>query len=272
MDDRLESMYRRFTWRILSNYVSPWEFEQLREQITDYEQWCGAWCRQAEGHIRRGDEALAAGRRLTAGDAYVRAGLSYHWASFMFCHDQDQFRAALAAMAGAWEKAAPHLDPPMEILSVPYRDMTLNGYLRIPPGLARPPLVLLLPGADSTKEELYHLGDHIVARGLACAAECGGTAPAGHRGGRRGARQVPGHRAHRHHSVTETIELTQQAEAAGADFAVVINPLLSGCGRRRALRLACLPLPPCEHRHLAVRHPVRRPEPLAAPHRQAGRH
>jgi alpha-beta hydrolase superfamily lysophospholipase len=30
--------------------------------------------------------------------------------------------------------------------------------------------VLLLPGADSTKEELYHLGDHVVARGLACAA------------------------------------------------------------------------------------------------------
>src|SRR5215469_18519304 len=28
----------------------------------------------------------------------------------------------------------------------------------------------------------------------------------------------------RHHSVTETIELTPQAEAAGADFAVVINP------------------------------------------------
>src|ERR1035438_1585100 len=75
MDDRLESMYRRFTWRILSNYVSPWEFEQLREQITDYEQWCGAWCRQAEGHVQRGDEALAAGRRLTAGDAYLRAGL-----------------------------------------------------------------------------------------------------------------------------------------------------------------------------------------------------
>ena len=58
MDDRLESMYRRFTWRILSNYVSPWEFEQLREQITDYEQWCGAWCLQAEGHVKRGDEAL----------------------------------------------------------------------------------------------------------------------------------------------------------------------------------------------------------------------
>ncbi len=170
MDDRLESMYRRFTWRILSNYVSPWEFEQLRGQITDYEQWCGAWCRQAERHIERGDEALAAGHRLTAGDAYLRAGLFYHWASFMFTHDQEQYRAALAAMGRAWQKAAPHLDPPMEILAVPFENMTLHGYLRIPSGAVRPPVALLLPGADSTKEELYHLGDYIVARGLAFAA------------------------------------------------------------------------------------------------------
>jgi 2,6-dihydroxypseudooxynicotine hydrolase len=170
MDDRLESMYRRFTWRILSNYVSPWEFEQLREEITGYGQWCGAWCRQAEGHIERGDQALAAGRRLAAGDAYLRAGLFYHWASFMFSHDQDQFRAALVAMGGAWEKAAPLLNPPMQILTVPFEHMTLNGYVRIPAGAAWPPVVLLLPGADSTKEELYNLGEHIVARGLAVAA------------------------------------------------------------------------------------------------------
>src|SRR5215470_6385579 len=36
MDERLVSMYRRFTWRILSNYVTPWEFEQLKAEITDY--------------------------------------------------------------------------------------------------------------------------------------------------------------------------------------------------------------------------------------------
>ncbi|HLI40927.1 MAG TPA: alpha/beta hydrolase [Streptosporangiaceae bacterium] len=170
MDDRLESMYRRFTWRILSNYVSPWEFEQLREQVTEYEQWCAAWCRQAERHVERGDEALAAGRRRTAGDAYLRAGLFYHWASFMFTHDQEQYRAALTAMGRAWQQAAPLLDPPMELLAVPFENMTLSGYLRVPAGASRPPLALLLPGADSTKEELYNLGDHIVARGVAFAA------------------------------------------------------------------------------------------------------
>jgi hypothetical protein len=51
MDDRLESMYRRFTWRILSNYVTPWEFNQLQESVSDYEDWCATWCSYARGHL-----------------------------------------------------------------------------------------------------------------------------------------------------------------------------------------------------------------------------
>jgi alpha-beta hydrolase superfamily lysophospholipase len=170
VDGRLESMYRRFTWRILSNYVTPWEFEQLKAQITDYEQWCGAWSAHAAAHVARGDEALAAGHAVTAGDAYLRGALAYHWASFVFTHDQAQFRAAQEAMAAAWAKAAPLLSPPMEIVTVPFGDLILPGYLRRPAGAARPPVVLLLPGADSGKEELFNLADHIVARGLAVAA------------------------------------------------------------------------------------------------------
>jgi dienelactone hydrolase len=163
-------MYRRFTWRILSNYVTPWEFEQLKSQITEYGQWCETWSRHAAGHVARGDEALAAGRRLTAGDAYLRGALAYHWASFLFSHDQAQFRAALAALAAAWAKAAPLVVPPMELLEVPFEGLALPGYLRLPERPRPAPLVLLVPGADSAKEELYHLGDHILARGLAVAA------------------------------------------------------------------------------------------------------
>src|SRR5690348_18419877 len=147
MDERLVSMYRRFTWRILSNYVTPWEFEQLKAEITDYEQWCAAWSQHAARHVERGEAAVAAGRRLTAGDAYLRGALAYHWASFVFTHDQAQFRAALQAMAAAWAKAAPLLSPPMELLTVPFAGLTLPGYLRLPAGVRRPPVVVLLPGA-----------------------------------------------------------------------------------------------------------------------------
>ena len=88
----------------------------------------------------------------------------------MFTHDQAQFRAALEAMAAAWAKAAPLLSPPMEVLTVPFSGLSLPGYLRLPAGARRPPVVVLLPGADSAKEELFNLADHMVARGLAAAA------------------------------------------------------------------------------------------------------
>jgi dienelactone hydrolase len=170
VDVRLETMYDRFTWRILSNYVTPWEFEQLKKSINDYGQWCRAWSAHARDHLAHGDEALAAGRTLTAGDAYIRAALAYHWASFLFSHDRAQFRAALEGMAEAWAKAAPLVSPPMELLTVPFEGLTLNGYLRVPAGAGRAPAVLLLPGGDSTKEELYNLAEHVLARGLAVAA------------------------------------------------------------------------------------------------------
>lgn len=169
-DTRLESMYRRFSWRIMSNSVSPWEFEKLKEEITDYEQWCSKWSERAAEHVARGDEAAAAGRKISAGEAYIRAGLFYHWASFMFTHDQKQFRGALAGMNAAWAKAAPFLSPKMEILSVDFDGATLDGYIQLPPGVPNPPLVLLLPGADSTKEELFDLAQHILRRGMAIAA------------------------------------------------------------------------------------------------------
>src|SRR5262249_1051465 len=117
-----------------------------------------------------GDEALAGGRRLTAGDAYLRGALAYHWASFVFTHHQAQFRGALEAIAATWAKAAPLVSPPMELLRVPFEDLVMPGDLRGPAGARHPGVVLLLPGADSAKEELYNLADHIVARDLAVAA------------------------------------------------------------------------------------------------------
>lgn len=172
MDDRLESMYRRFTWRILSNYVTPFEFDRQQQTIEDYEQWCDSWLTLAAEHGRRGDEASAAGRRVTAGGEYVRAGLCCHWASFMFCHDQDAYRVALAQMDDYWRKAAPLVDPPMDLVDVPFEGVALHGYVRVPArgDGPRPPLAVLLPGADSTKEELYNLGEHLLDRGVAIAA------------------------------------------------------------------------------------------------------
>ena len=43
----------------------------------------------------------------------------------------------------------------------------MTGTLRLPEGASRPPLVLLIPGLDSTKEEFFHWENVFLQRGLA---------------------------------------------------------------------------------------------------------
>ncbi len=159
-------MYRLFRWRIAS-HVPYWDFEQIRGEVRTWDDWLPTWRRWAERHVALGDEALARGRRLTAGEAYIRAGLFYHWGTFVAVEDEDAFRSALEAAEQAWAKAAPLVDPPFEVVGVPFEGTSLPGYLRKPRNVERPPLVVLVPGADSTKEELYDQAAHLVRRGLA---------------------------------------------------------------------------------------------------------
>jgi 2,6-dihydroxypseudooxynicotine hydrolase len=152
---------------MLSQYVSPWEFEALKKKVQVWDQWCEEWCKAARKHAGIAEKAAAEGNRVTAGSAYVRAALYYHWATFLFVHDQKQWRAGMEAMDACWKKAAPLVDPPMELFEIPFAGTFLPGYLRKPAGVRNPPLVILVPGGDSTKEELYDFGDHMLKRGIA---------------------------------------------------------------------------------------------------------
>jgi dienelactone hydrolase len=166
-DRNTEVALERFTSRMLSQYVSPWEFEQLKKRIQSWDSWCEEWSKAARKHADIADRALAEGHRLTAGTAYIRAALYYQWATFLFVHDQGQWLTGKQAQDACFRKAAPLVDPPMELMDVPFEGITLPGYLRRPAGVAKPPLVILVPGGDSTKEELYDFGEHMVRRGLA---------------------------------------------------------------------------------------------------------
>src|ERR1700709_2017105 len=72
-DKNVESMLERFTWRMLANHVSPWELEQLKQRIERWDDWCAEFSKLAHEHVRAADDAAAAGRKLSAGNAYVRA-------------------------------------------------------------------------------------------------------------------------------------------------------------------------------------------------------
>ncbi len=54
---------------------------------------------------------------------------------------------------------------------MPYAGSTLAAYLRVPPAPTQlPPVVIMIPGLDSVKEELQATAEYLLSRGLAVIA------------------------------------------------------------------------------------------------------
>lgn len=131
----------------------------------DWGNWCRAWSAAGAEHMDMGRAALAAGRQVTAGEAFTRAALLYHFAQFMFFDDPDQKAAATAQKLRAYQMAAQLLQPPAQPVEIPFEGAALKAYLRQPTGGMRG-LVILIPGSDSTKEEFPGFEAHFLRRGL----------------------------------------------------------------------------------------------------------
>jgi dipeptidyl aminopeptidase/acylaminoacyl peptidase len=69
-----------------------------------------------------------------------------------------------------YRRAAPLLTPPALRVSMAFEDTPVPGYLRRPVGVDHPPLVILIPGLESTKEQFSTFEPYFLARGLATLA------------------------------------------------------------------------------------------------------
>lgn len=165
-DERLQQVVEHWTPRIQTAGIAALDAARVTAEAGEWRNWCTAWSREAERHIASGEAAEAQGRLLTAGEAYTRAALWFHFAQFMFFDDLAQKDEASRRKVEIYQRAAPLLIPPARRMAVPYGDGKLYGYLRRP--TADPSaLVVLVPGSDSTKEEFPSLEEHFLRRGLA---------------------------------------------------------------------------------------------------------
>lgn len=167
-DPRVASAIAHWGPRYVTNGVPVGDFTEVTGSITSWDDWCSAWSARGDVHRALGDDALASGHTRTAGELLRTAGLCYHFAKFLFVQDPDQLRTAHRKAVAALRDALPHLDPPGERVEVAYVDgTTLKGNLRRPPGVARPPVVVMVFGLDSAKEEGGTYEDAFLARGIA---------------------------------------------------------------------------------------------------------
>jgi 2,6-dihydroxypseudooxynicotine hydrolase len=166
-DERVQAAINNWAPRFTSQGVDYNDFTRTTSKIERWEQWLDAWCATGDMHADLAREAESRGRSLTAGEAWVRAALSYHFAKFVWMVDMVKYRAAADRAVSSLYAAHSHLDPTAERVEVALDGAVMAGNLRRPQRTDRSPLVFLLPGLDSTKEEFFYWEDVFLKRGLA---------------------------------------------------------------------------------------------------------
>ena len=167
-DKRVAAATAHWAARFVANGTSYPDFQATMARITRWDDWCREWGRTGQHYEQVAEAAEAAGRLVTAGEAWRRAALCWHWGKFVFTDHPAEQRAAHERTVACFRRGTGTLSPPAELVRVPYAGTTLAAYLRVPPG--RPPVVIMIPGLDSVKEELQATAEYLLARGLAVIA------------------------------------------------------------------------------------------------------
>lgn len=168
--ETIDFLYSTYTHRFLAEGVHYRDLLDIRAKVEDLPQWAPVWSEYAAAAEARAEQALARRCTVTAGTELARASLYYFFAQFLLWHDPATKRTAYAHCARTFRRAAPHLDPPLEPVTIPFKGIALPAYLRRPRGASRPPCVILLGGLDTTKEEQLVISTLCAQRGLATLA------------------------------------------------------------------------------------------------------
>ena len=169
-DERVAAANAHWAARFIANGTSYSDFTQTMARINVWDDWCREWGRTAQHYEQLAGAAEAAGHTVTAGEAWRRAALCWHWGKFVFVDDLEQQRAAHDRTVACFRRGAATLTPPAEPVRIWYEGTTLAAYLRVPASQTRPPVVIMIPGLDSVKEELQATAQYMLDRGLAVIA------------------------------------------------------------------------------------------------------
>ena len=124
-------------------------FDQLDSM--DRDAWAAAWSSIARRYAERGD--------------HLQAWRLYSFARWPVPLSRGKERAYADAVASylAHARAA---GTPFEVVRVPFEGREIVGYLQLPPGTARVPVIVAIGGLDSRKEDLAERFAPLLAEGI----------------------------------------------------------------------------------------------------------
>ncbi len=170
-DEFVQSAIDNWAPRFISNGVDANDFQRITNSVERWDDWCQKWSECGFMHEQMGEKAEAQSQYVSAAYHYFHAAISYHFGKYLFVRKPQELHVAHEHVVNNYQRALPFFDFPGEHVAIPYeRGAMMYGVLRKPWHTPKPPVVILVPGLDSVKEELHMYGDDFLRRGMAVLA------------------------------------------------------------------------------------------------------
>src|SRR5713226_7410826 len=134
-------------------------------KTSDYDEWATAFIAVADRYMTQAKAADAADSAKASG-LYVKAWRLYSFGRWPVPASPGKQRAYTKALE-AFLAHARLMDPPLEVVRIPFEGSEIVGYLRLPKNVKGPvPVVIAISGLDSRKEDLSENFGAILAYGI----------------------------------------------------------------------------------------------------------
>jgi len=132
----------------------------------DPDPWGVEWGKVGARYEALGAEQEKHGQKEAAGRTYYQAYEYYRIGRYPVPSSPEKMKCYKGALR-TFLKAAPTLDPPLERIEIPFEGKNVVGYLQIPTGTRRPPVVMHWGGVDGWKEDRRSNSEMFHQEGLA---------------------------------------------------------------------------------------------------------
>ena len=144
------------------------DVEEVLGRLTnlDREPWGREWGKIGARYESLGATQEQQGEKQEAAKTYYQAYEYYRIGRYPVPSSPEKMNCYQESLR-TFLKAAPFLDPPLERIEIPFEGKKVVGYLQIPRGRVRPPVVMHWGGVDGWKEDRGSNSERLHKEGLA---------------------------------------------------------------------------------------------------------
>lgn len=153
--------------RCIMRGIDATDYQGLEASISSWDGWSPAWTALGERYTDIAVDNEEKGRSASAGELHLRAAVAFHFGKALALGPDETYRDLTERSVTSAQKGYAQLDPSFERIVVPVEGGALHANLRRPPHVERPPLVLMIPGTESTKDEFSFWEPTFLSRGMA---------------------------------------------------------------------------------------------------------